>query len=232
MSIAEKELLLKKDFDDVYEAGKQAEYDKFWDNFQDYGNRKYYNRYPFSDGWNDNNFNPKYVIVPYTGSAASNMFQGNTKITHIYAKHFDFSQAISLSQTENSLGWNSIFRDCTKLEVIEDVGFIPARYYATFNNSQSLRTIEKIRVSEETTYYATFANCFSLENIGIEGVIGQNFDISPCPLTVESLKDIINCLKDYTGISGTWTVTLGETNLAKLTNEEKAIATDKGWILA
>ena len=44
---------------------------------------------------------------------------------------------------------------------------------------------------------------------------------------------IINCLKDYsTDTSGTsHTVTLGTTNLAKLTDEQKAIATEKGWSL-
>ena len=65
MNIAEKVLQLKQDFDDVYvagkaagggsgdydqgyEDGKQAEYDTFWDNFQDYGNRRSY-RNAFQD---------------------------------------------------------------------------------------------------------------------------------------------------------------------------------------
>jgi hypothetical protein len=41
---------------------------------------------------------------------------------------------------------------------------------------------------------------------------------------------IINALQKKT--SGTWTVTLGTTNLNKLDTNEKAIATDKGWTLA
>ena len=39
MDIAEKVLRAKTDLDDVYEAGKKAEYDAFWDEYQDYGNR-------------------------------------------------------------------------------------------------------------------------------------------------------------------------------------------------
>ena len=38
MNITEKVLRQKQDFDDVYEAGKKAEYDAFWDAFQDNGN--------------------------------------------------------------------------------------------------------------------------------------------------------------------------------------------------
>jgi hypothetical protein len=45
---------------------------------------------------------------------------------------------------------------------------------------------------------------------------------------------IINTLNDYSTYTGTtvFKVTLGSTNLAKLTDAEKAIATEKGWTLA
>lgn len=53
-------------------------------------------------------------------------------------------------------------------------------------------------------------------------------------LSVESLLSILYGLKDYReNTSGkTYTLTLGKTNLAKLTDEQKAIATEKGWTLA
>lgn len=49
-----------------------------------------------------------------------------------------------------------------------------------------------------------------------------------------SLMVIINGLYDYVGAgsSGTRYIKLGDANLAKLTDEEKAIATNKGWTLA
>ena len=46
------------------------------------------------------------------------------------------------------------------------------------------------------------------------------------------ILSILNCLKDYKDSGTTYTVTLGATNLAKLTDAEKAIATQKGWTLA
>ena len=48
-------------------------------------------------------------------------------------------------------------------------------------------------------------------------------------LTHDSIMVIINGLQTVTT---TQTLTLGSTNLAKLTDEEKKIATDKGWTLA
>ena len=48
-------------------------------------------------------------------------------------------------------------------------------------------------------------------------------------LTHDSLMVVINGLQTVTS---TKTLTLGETNLAKLTEADKKIATDKGWTLA
>ena len=49
-----------------------------------------------------------------------------------------------------------------------------------------------------------------------------------------SLLLIINGLYDYVGAgsSGTRYIKLGDVNLAKLSDEEKAIATNKGWTIA
>ena len=49
-------------------------------------------------------------------------------------------------------------------------------------------------------------------------------------LTHDSLMNVINEAGDVT--SNPQTLTLGTTNLNKLTDEEKAIATNKGWTLA
>ena len=40
MSIAEKLVTVAENEQKVYDAGKQAEYDAFWDNYQVYGNRE------------------------------------------------------------------------------------------------------------------------------------------------------------------------------------------------
>lgn len=57
-------------------------------------------------------------------------------------------------------------------------------------------------------------------------------NLTDCPLlTHDSIINLLTNLKDLTGESAK-TLTLGTTNLAKLTDEEKAVATNKNWKLA
>jgi hypothetical protein len=79
-----------------------------------------------------------------------------------------------------------------------------------------------------------FQSCPNLEHVIIEGTIGQNgFNVSASTkLDLESLLSILNALANKTGdTSASWVCTLGAANLAKLTDAQKAIATDKGWTL-
>ena len=66
-----------------------------------------------------------------------------------------------------------------------------------------------------------------------KGVLNCNgMNVSACPLTKDSLLSLLAILKDNSSTGTKYTITLGATNLAKLTDEEKAIATEKGWSLA
>ena len=78
--------------------------------------------------------------------------------------------------------------------------------------------------------YSMFSYCSSLEEIHMIN-INANLSISASTkFTREALLEIIGNLKAQT--SGTKTLTMGSKNLAKLTDEDKAIATNKGWTLA
>lgn len=105
--------------------------------------------------------------------------------------------------------------------------------------SSKIVTIDELIFNESTAYNYSgmFSSQTTLENIKIGGKITQNgFNVSTCTkLTHDSLINddgdgIINSLKEYTDGS-THTITLGSTNLAKLTDAEKAVATQKGWTL-
>lgn len=72
--------------------------------------------------------------------------------------------------------------------------------------------------------------CTNLETITGSFGLTVSFDMSSCTkLTHDSLMNVIDGLRTVTGNK---TLTLGATNLAKLTDEEKAVATAKGWTLA
>jgi hypothetical protein len=73
-----------------------------------------------------------------------------------------------------------------------------------------------------------FNYCSSLVNFQAPMNISVDFCVDACTLlSHDSLMSIINNLTTVTGK----TLDLGATNLAKLTDEEKAIATNKGWTL-
>lgn len=75
----------------------------------------------------------------------------------------------------------------------------------------------------------TFTSCRSLQNVYFAGTINVDIAMNGCPkLTVESLVSLLNALCDNgQGLK----CKIGSTNLAKLTDEQKAIATNKGWEL-
>ena len=107
---------------------------------------------------------------------------------------------------------------------------------ALFQNS-SIKTIRSLKVVEGGNFTNWFVQCGNLEDITFteDSVISNNISLSSCKnLTHTSLLSILNALADKTSdTSGTQFVcTLGTDNLNKLTNEEKAIATGKGWGLA
>lgn len=62
MTIAEQLARAKADYDEVYQAGKKSEYDRFWDEYQQNGQRLDYNYAFYGNGWDDSSYTPKYPI--------------------------------------------------------------------------------------------------------------------------------------------------------------------------
>ena len=81
-----------------------------------------------------------------------------------------------------------------------------------------------------------FYNCPKLKYLNMDNAILPKRDIKywnldTCTaLTAESLVSVLNALPQLSS-SESFTCTIGSTNLAKLTNAQKAIATNKGWVL-
>lgn len=85
-----------------------------------------------------------------------------------------------------------------------------------------------------TIMAATFNGCSSLTDLNFDGATlpaeAISIGLDSCTaLTVESLVSILNALPEITTIPNY--VTIGSTNLAKLSDDQKAIATNKGWTL-
>lgn len=108
--------------------------------------------------------------------------------------------------------------------------------YDMFQNSKVIETIEIESMESPSSGSSIFGSYTRmLENLIINGTItvtSSNINFTYCTaLTVDSLLNILNALSDNTGKT-TYKVTLGATNLAKLTDEQKQIAINKNYTLA
>lgn len=116
--------------------------------------------------------------------------------------------------------------------------------YAMFNNCSSLRAVPEIDANKVVRLNSIFDNCACLTAFGGFKNIGQSYQTTAsenytyytitlfgCPgLTHDSLMNVINKLYDIGSIGvQPQKVELGSINYAKLTAEEIAIGTAKGW---
>ena len=137
---------------------------------------------------------------------------------------------IPLLDTSKVTSMNSMFTNCTKLTSIplldtSNVNDMSNMFY----NCNALTSIPLINTSNVISMHNMFSNCTKLTEIHMTGM-KVSFSISASTLfTREALVEILNNLATVTS---TKTLTMGSKNLAKLTDEDKAIATNKGWTLA
>ena len=69
-----------------------------------------------------------------------------------------------------------------------------------FSQCKNLAIIRKLSVTENVVFSADcFANCTALEDVTMDGIIGNSISFADSPLAVASMKSIISCLKDYAG---------------------------------
>ena len=149
------------------------------------------------------------------------MFNYCKNITNLDLSGFD------TSKVTNMLG---CFQTCTSLETLNISTFDFSKLTGT-SSTNSLRDM--------------FSNCSNLTNLTFGNNLGLGYTTSEnstysmlvlnsCSnLTHDSLMDVINKLYDLASNGkNSQKLILGSTNLAKLTEEEIAIATNKGWTVS
>ena len=99
-----------------------------------------------------------------------------------------------------------------------------------FSQCYKLTTVPQLDTSNVTSMTYMFDYCSSLEQIHMININANLYIGDSTKFTREALLEILGNLKAQT--SGSKKLTMGATNLAKLTEEDKAIATNKGWTLA
>ena len=156
MSIAEKLTTIAENQQAVYDAGKQAEYDAFWDVFQNYGNSQTYASAFSSNAWTDENYNPKYT---FKVQGNNNMFASNTKITdtkvpidmsentgQVFYVFQNASKLVTIRKliVKNTQGYSKYFDNCTSLQNIEFEGVISKNIDFQYSPLLSKASIENI----------------------------------------------------------------------------------------
>lgn len=177
-------------YNNGFEAGKKAEYDTFWDDFQQNGNRTDYNS-AFKTGWTDTVFQPKYDII-IAGHGGAVLFQYSS-ITKLKSKmdelglKFDTSQATYLGQ---------MFQGAE----IKDVPIIDGRNATslsyTFGTRSRVETIEKLILSDKLTdVNNAFGQATELTHVIFEGTIATTgLDLHwSTKLDAESYDSLIRC---------------------------------------
>ena len=224
MSIAHKLTQVAQNTPMVYEAGRQAAYDSFWDLYQRNGSRMDYANGFAGGGWTNETFKPKYDINALDNSY---MLFARSAITGDLDEILK-ENGVTVKYCTSSASY--LFQS-SQFSRIGDIDLGKHSLTNTFSGCTKLETIASINVSKTSKIVGAFNGSTALKNLTLIGPLKVNgLDVSPCPLTHESLMSIINALEAKT--SGTFSVTLGTDNLAKLTDAEKAIATEKGWTLA
>ena len=231
MTTAEMLLRAKADLDEVYSAGFEAGkaeggtdsyYDTLWDSLQNYGNRTNLNN--AFNGWgNGGVIRPKYSIRPTQAEYMfSNVGNGGDLVEQF--NDCDITLDFSNCQRMNYCFSGSTF---TRLGII-DLSVATGRTAQVFGGMSNLITIDKVVVVANNALTSTFQNATALQNVTFEGEIGQNVNFQWSPLSVASMKSVIDCLKSYAGTDNEFTYSVKFTEECWAALEADSTAPDGG----
>ena len=159
-------------------------------------------------------------------------FNDTTNVTIMIQMFYNCTNlaAIPPLDTSNVTDMHYMFRDCSNLTTIPtlDTSKVTDMSYM-FQGCSKLTTIPALDASSATNMLGMFSNCKSLASIGMYGFT-RSIDISKTALGHDALVAFLN--QAGTAYDSSQKITMGSAKLALLSDEEKAIATNKGWQLA
>lgn len=181
------------------------------------------------------------VFMPLVDTSNSESFRNtfNNCQRLIYVPQLD---------TSSCTNFQYMFYNCIGITTIPQLDTSNSTTFQyMFYHCTSITTIPQLDASKCTIFFSAFNSCEKLTNFGGLLNAGEAYLTSVSAnssnyaldfnginkLTHDSLMNVINGLYDIaTKGCNTQKLTLGSTNLAKLTAEEIAIATNKGWTVS
>lgn len=213
---------------EVYEAGQQAEWLAFWDDFQMQGSRTNYYAAFQGKFWTDSNFKPAYDIT-IVGDAhdlfADSKVSDLVKILETQGVTLDTSKATKMNYAFSS----ARIRRVPRLSVVsaDDVGRM-------FMTSYNLKEIGGLVLRDDGSQKFTklVDGCTGLTTVTMEGVIGSSIDFHwSTKLSRASIESIVSALSST---KTEQTLTLSKTAVtAGFTDDEwtTLAATKTNWTI-
>ena len=172
-------------------------------------------------------------------TSISNMFVGCSNLTTVPLLNtsnvtnmtytFENCKALTtipLLDTSKVTNMGYMFYNCQVLTSIPQLNTSNVTNMSSmFYNCTSLTAVPALDASKVTDMSGMFYNCTNLKSILMTN-IGVSLSISAS--TLFERADLVTILNNLKTVTSTKTLTMGATNLAKLTEAEKAIATNKG----
>ena len=191
-----------------------------------------------------------YFEINYTGNTYSyfikkvpnNILIKGTSCSYMFGNFKMLSEIPNLDTSEVT-DMSGMFYYCSSLTTIPQLDTSKVTDMQNmFYDCRSLTTIPQLDTSKVTNIQSMFfnrklTNMGGLKNLGMAYLTTQSanyyqytLNLSSSPLTHESLMNVINNLYDIKAKGcNVQSLVLGSTNIAKLTAEEIAIATNKGF---
>ena len=165
-----------------------------------------------------------------------------SNVTNMSSMFYYCSKLVTIPQLDTSkvTDMYNMFNSCSNLITIPQLNTSNVTNISyMFQGCSKLASIPLLDCSKVTSASSIFNPSYYGDHIYLTDMGGfknlkVDLDIQKAPnLTVQSLMNVINNLYDFraNGESTTRTLQLGTTNLNKLTDEQKAVATNKGWSL-
>lgn len=183
-----------------------------------------------SDFSNATNLNGLFAGCRKLTNTASNLTTPKVTDTGFMFYQCNALETAPEMNTSNVTDMSKMFYSCNKLTTVPlyDTSKV-TRMGEMFWHCSDLQTVPAFDCSNVTNMNNIFTGCRSLKSILMTN-IGVSLDISASTLFERS--DLVTILNNLKTVTSSKTLKMGATNLAKLTDEDKAIATNKGWTLA
>lgn len=195
-----------------------------------------------------------YLFSYYTGASVDDLIQPSDteNVTNMIGMFRDCSKLTVIPQlnTSNVTDMSYMFRGCDKLTVIPQLDTSKVTKMTEMcNNCQTLTAVPLLDTSNVTNMNYMFSNCYALTTVpalNADKVTSMNYIFSRCSNLKSILmtnigvnvdiqystkferSDLLVILNNLKTVTSATTLKMGATNLAKLTDEDKAIATNKG----